>query len=52
MNIVEVKISANKESLYPIIIEQGVLDNAYEYTEKYTKAQKFLVVTNDTLFNL
>ena len=52
MNIVEVKISANKESSYPIIIEQGLLDNAYEYIQKYTKANKFLVVTNDTIFNL
>lgn len=52
MNIVEVKISANKESSYPIIIEQGLLDNAYEYIKKYTKANKFLVVTNDTIFNL
>ena len=52
MNIVEVKISANKESSYPIIIEQGLLDNIYDYIEKYTKAKKFLVVTNDTIFNL
>ncbi|MBQ8887260.1 MAG: 3-dehydroquinate synthase [Candidatus Gastranaerophilales bacterium] len=52
MNIVEVKIKANKESSYPIIIEQGLLDNAYKYIQKYTKANKFLVVTNDTIFNL
>lgn len=52
MNIVEVKINANKESSYPIIIQQGLLDNAYEYIQKHTKANKFLVVTNDTIFNL
>lgn len=52
MNIVEVKIRANKESTYPIIIEHGLLDNAYEYIQKYTNANKFLVVTNDTIFNI
>ena len=52
MNIVEVKINANKESSYPIIIDHGLLDNAYSYIEKYTKAKKFLIVTNDTVFNL
>ena len=52
MNVVEVKIKANKESSYPIIIEQGLLDNAYEYIKKHTTASKYLVVTNDTIFNL
>ena len=49
---VEVKIKANKESSYQIIIEQGILDNAYEYIEKYTSANKYLVVTNTTIYPL
>ena len=52
MNIVEVKIKANKESSYPIIIDQGLIDNVYRHIEKYTKANKFLVVTNENIFNL
>ena len=53
MNTVEVKIQGAKESSYPIIIEEGLLDNVYEYINKHTKqAQKFLVVTNTTIFKL
>ena len=52
MTIVEVKIKTNIERSYPIIIEQGILDNAYDYIKKYTKANKFLVVTNTTIFPL
>lgn len=52
MNIVEVKTPASKENTYPIIIEEGLLDNAYEYIKKCTKAKKFLIVTNDTIFDL
>jgi 3-dehydroquinate synthase len=52
MSIVEVKISGTKNSSYPIIIQENVLKNAYDYIEKYTNARRFLVVTNDTIYNL
>lgn len=52
MKTVEVKIKAQKESSYPIIIAQGLLDNAYDYIEKYTKAKTYLVVTNYTVNRL
>ena len=49
MNIVEVKISANKGSSYPIIIEQGLLDNTYDYIEKYTKLADKKVSISDKI---
>ena len=52
MTTVEVKIKANKESSYPIIIEKGILDNAYEYIKQYTNAKRFIVVTNTTIYPL
>ena len=52
MKIVEVKIKAKEESTYPIIIAKGILDNAFEYIEKYTEAKKFLIVTNTKVFEL
>ena len=52
MTVVEVKIKAKQESSYPIIIENGLLDNPYRYIKQYTKANKFLVVTNSTVFPL
>ncbi len=52
MTVVEVKIKAQKESSYPIIIEQGCLDNAYKYIKQNSNANKYLVVTNTTIFPL
>lgn len=52
MNIVEVKIKSTKESSYPIIIQEGLLNQPYEYIKKYTNAQRFLVVTNTTIYRL
>lgn len=52
MDTIEVKIQATKESSYPILIGEGLLNNVYDYIRKYTKANKFLVVTNDTVFNI
>lgn len=52
MPTVEVKIKENAELSYPIIIENGVLNNAFDYINKYTKANKFLVVTNTTIYPL
>lgn len=52
MTVVKVKIKAEEESSYPIIIEGGCLDRAYDYIKQYTKANRFLVVTNTTIFPL
>ena len=52
MTIVEVKIKEQKENTYPIFIEEGLLDNVYKYINQYTKANKFLVVTNTTIYPL
>ncbi len=52
MSIVEVKIKAQKESSYPIIIEGGLLDNAVYHIKCFSNANKFLVVTNETVFPL
>lgn len=52
MNIINVKIKAQEESSYPVIIGSGLLDNAFEYIRKYTKARRFLAVTNETVFKL
>ncbi len=52
MTVLNVRINATKESSYPIIIEENILEKAYEYILKYTRAKKFLVVTNDKIFNL
>lgn len=52
MEIVDVKIKAKKESSYPILIGENLLDNVFDYIKKYTKANKYLVVTNTTVFPL
>lgn len=49
---VEVKINASKESSYPILIGEDLLNNPYDYIKQYTKANKFLVVTNDKVNSL
>ncbi len=48
----EVKIKEKKASSYPIIIGEGVLNNAYDYIKQYTKANRYLLVTNTTVFKL
>ncbi len=49
MEKIEVKIKAQKESSYPIYIGEGLLDDAFNFIKKYTSANKFLVVTNETV---
>ena len=46
--IINLKIEG-KPIEYPIIIGCNMLENIYEYIEKYTKASKILVVTNPTV---
>ena len=49
-NILKINIPPKKACSYPIIIGQ---DLAYfEYIAKYTDANKFLIVTNETIFSI
>ena len=49
MEKIEVKIKAQKDSSYPILIGEGLLNEPYKYIKEYTNANKFLVVTNETV---
>lgn len=52
METINVKINATKEYSYPIIIGENIFDSPYEYIKQYTKANRFLVVTNTTVNKL
>lgn len=52
MNKIEIKINPTKETSYPIYIGEGILNNLYELIEKHTNANKYLVVTNDTVYSM
>ncbi|MDD3237856.1 MAG: 3-dehydroquinate synthase [Candidatus Gastranaerophilales bacterium] len=52
MQELKVKIAAQKESEYPIIIGYDILKNSYDYIKKVTNAKKFLIVTNETIFSI
>ncbi len=47
-----VKIKSTNESSYPIIYGEGLINNAFDFIKQYTKANKFLVVTNETVMPL
>lgn len=49
---VKVKINEKKEYYYPVFIGENLIQNAQEYINQYTKAQKLLVVTNKTIMSL
>ncbi len=49
--VISVKIEG-KPVNYPIIIGSNILEEIYEHITKYTKAEKFLVVTNPTVKKL
>ena len=49
METINVKINASKEYSYPIIIGENLFSSPYEYIKKYTKANRYLVVTNTTV---
>lgn len=49
---VSVKISAKPSYDYPIFIGENLLQNAQAYIQKYSKAKKLLVVTNETIMAL
>ena len=49
---IQVKINEKAAFSYPIFIGENLLENAQEYIEKYTKAKKILIVTNETIINL
>lgn len=52
MENVNVTLPAQKESSYPIFIGSGLLNNAFDHIKRYTKANRFLVVTNETVYPL
>ncbi len=52
MEKVDVKIKAVKENSYPILIDEGLLDEAYDYIKNCTDANRFLVVTNTKVYSL
>lgn len=45
-----VVIAKNEEYSYPILIGNDLISNAFEYIKKYSKAKKFLIVTNETIY--
>ncbi len=51
MEKIEVKINPVGESSYPIFIGKNLLNNLYDIIQKFTKASRFLIVTNDTVFS-
>ncbi len=52
MEQINVKISRNKDTSYPILIGENLLDNAYHYFKQVTNANRFLIVTNDKVYSL
>lgn len=49
---VKIKLPADKPLEYPILIGEHLLQNAEEHIKRYTQAQRFLIVTNTTVYNL
>lgn len=49
MNKLIVKIASQKESEYPILIGENLLEEASKYIFEYSSAKKFLIVTNSTI---
>lgn len=49
MNKVTVKIRAQKESEYPILIGENLIEKVNEYISQYIDAKRFLIVTNETV---
>jgi len=52
MQKVKVEIPAGEAKEYPIIIDENLLKYAGSYIKKSTKAQKLLIVTNNTIYPL
>lgn len=52
LNNLSVKIPQKNEYNYDILIGTNLLPNANEIIRNYTKANKFLVVTNETVYGL
>ncbi len=49
---IDICIPKRDSYLYPVIIGSGIMEKAEEYVKKYSKAEKFLVVTNETVYPL
>ena len=50
MNRIDINIPKQDEYSYPVIIGAGILSKANELILNHTKAKKFLVVTNETVY--
>lgn len=51
-NSLKVNIAEKKAYSYNILIGSDLLENAQEYCKQYSKANKFLIVTNETVWAL
>ncbi len=52
MDKVKVKINPSKKTSYSVLIGEKLLNKAYDYISKVTNANKFLIVTNETVYPL
>ena len=52
MTEVTVEINAKPKSSYPIIIGENLLEKANEYVQKYCKASKYFIITNEKINGL
>ncbi|OGI23352.1 MAG: 3-dehydroquinate synthase [Candidatus Melainabacteria bacterium RIFOXYA12_FULL_32_12] len=50
--IVKVEIPVQESRNYPIIIGKNILDHLGEYVKTYSKANKILIITNETIYPL
>ena len=52
MSEIDIVIPESKSYSYPVITGEGLLEKAEDYIRRFTKANKFLVVTNETVYPL
>lgn len=52
MQKIDVKIPLQKERSYPIFIGENLLNDVYGIIGKYSKARRYLVVTNEIVYSL
>ena len=51
-SVINVEIKAKEQYSYPIIIGANILNNANEIIKKYTSSNKFLIVSNQKIYDL
>ena len=50
MDKLDVKINAKSAYSYPIFIGENLINNVYKLISDYTKAKRYLIVTNETVY--